>query len=267
MRYGFCTGFTAAMDGTAFYPLLEEVLRSGYDYVEFPLMQTAVLPQSAFDALVRWLADAHLAADATCSMFPGSLRLTGPEVDFGRLSAYLDLAFARLAQLGTRKIVLGSSAARDLPAGVDSAAGYGQLEDLIGRLILPRLEQYDCLLAIEPIAKAEANFITTLPEGMELVRRMAHPRVRLLADTIHMLREGESPSVLGAHLPALCHIHISELERVLPTGGYTPALAALLEALSGRYDGTVSFETAPCAQHEGVERALHTLRATLEAQV
>ncbi len=77
IRYGYCTNFASSITGPIFFPLLEDILAAGYDYVEFPLMQTAALSDEAFTVLVRWLEHNGLAADCTCNMFPPSVRLTG----------------------------------------------------------------------------------------------------------------------------------------------------------------------------------------------
>lgn len=264
VRYGCCTGFASSMTGPVSYPLLEDILAAGFDYVEFPLMQTAALSGEAFRDLVRWLEGSGLGADCTCNMFPPSIRLTGPEADPARTAAYLEPALERLARLGTRTIVLGSSAARDLPPGTTEEEGYEQLARLLEQVVVPLLERYDMRVAVEPISRYEANFICTLQEGMELVRRAAHPRVRLLADTIHMLREGEGPAQLAGSRPWLEHVHVSELDRALPAGDHRPALAALLREL--RRIGppaTVSFE-ARSAPRADMAAALARLRAALE---
>lgn len=265
MRYGFCTGFAASMSGPIDHPLLDAIAAAGYDFVEFPLMQTAALSDAAFDTLLAHLSRLRLAADCTCNLFPPSLRLTGPTFDRDAVAAYLAHAFARLHRLGTRKVVFGSTGARNLPTGADPEAGYRRLATLTGELIVPLLERYDMLLAVEPIRNGESNFICTLADGMALVRRVNHPRVRLLADTIHMLCEHESPDELSRFSPSLLHVHVSEDGRALPAHRYSPALHSLLDRLRAlRYDGTVSFETGPAAPAD-MAASLDLLKRTLQA--
>lgn len=265
MRYGFCTGFAASMTGPISYPLIDAVAAAGYDYVEFPLMQTAALSDAAFDTLAAYLADAKLAADCTCNMFPASLRITEPKLDRQAVGGYLELAFGRLARLGTRTIVLGSTGARNLPAGTDEATGYERMMRLLTELVIPLLDAYDMTVAIEPINGNDSNFIRTLPEGMALVERAAHPRVQLLADLMHMLYEQESPEALAAYAANLRHIHVSERDRALPYSGYSGELAALLERLHALgYNGTISFECGPSTAAE-TAAALRLLRRTMEA--
>lgn len=264
MRYGFCTGFASSMTGDIHYGLLDDITAAGYDFVEFPLMQTATLSDEAFDQLSRYLADAGLAADCTCNLFPPHLKVTGNELDVPAVTAYLDKAFSRLSHLGTKTIIFGSAGARNLPAGTEAETGYQRLTALLQEYLIPRLEKYDMVLGVEPISKGEANFINTLTDGMELVRRANHPRVQLLADTIHMLNEEETPEELTRFSESLTHIHVSERNRILPHSSYTDALTALLGRLRALgYQGTISFETGPSSRAE-ITAALQLLRETME---
>ena len=264
MRYGFCTGFAASMTGDISYELLDKVKAAGYDFVEFPLMQTATLSESAFDELCRYMADAGLAADCSCNLLPPHLKVTRETMDVPAVSAYLETAFSRMERLGTKKNIFGSSGARNLAPGTDEETGYRRLEVLLRDHLIPLLERYDMVLGVEPIGKGEANFINTLQDGMELVRRAAHPRVRLLADLTHMLYEGESEEELSRFSEDLVHIHVSEVDRALPYAGYTPRLSALLGRLRAiGYEGTISFESGPASAEE-VDAALRLLRQTME---
>lgn len=246
MRFGYCTGFAAGMSGPVNYALLEQIEAAGYDFAELPLMQLAALDTPAFSELVRRAASLRIAFDACCNMFPSHVRLLGEEASLPAITAYLEVAFERMCALNVRKVVLGSSGARRLPEGMDAAEGFCRLSALIAQNIVPFLERSNMLLVIEPIGSYEANFIHTLPEGMEIVRQVNHPRVQLLADSVHMLYEREPPQHVTDCAPHLRHIHLCESGRMLPSQMPTPQLRAILSAIrhSG-YDGTISFEPLP----------------------
>ena len=67
MRFGYCTGFAAGMTGPIDYKTLDMIQSAGYDYVEFPLMQLADLPEEEFSALKTYLSGTTLACDCCCS--------------------------------------------------------------------------------------------------------------------------------------------------------------------------------------------------------
>ena len=103
-------------------------------------------------------------------MFPARVRLTGPDERDEAVRAYLHTALERMRALNARKVVLGSSGARNLPEGMTHAEGVKQLSRVVGEVIAPMLDEYEIQLVMEPIGRGEANFIRTLPEGMEIVR-------------------------------------------------------------------------------------------------
>lgn len=263
MRFGYCTGFAAGMAGPVDYGTLELIETAGYDYVEFPLMQLSSLEEEAFRELTRRLSCMRVACDACCNMFPASVRLLGEEASPAAVMRYLQTAFPRMAALGVRKVVLGSSAARRLPDGMDKAEGVKRLAHLLAETVTPFLESYDIQLVMEPIGSYEANFIHTLPDGMEVVRAVNHPRVQLLADSVHLLYENETPEHIVEFAPYIRHIHLCEAGRALPAGAVSQGLGAILDAIRRiGYNGTVSFEPMPHSLAQ-MRAALQTVRLAL----
>ena len=264
MRFGYCTGFAAGMTGPIDYKTLDMIQAAGYDYVEFPLMQLADLPQDEFEALKAYLSGMTIGCDACCNMFPARVRLLGEEASDSVIDEYLNVAFARMAALGTKTIVLGSSGARRLPDGMSRTEGVRQLAKVITDKVIPLLEKYDITLVMEPIGSYEANFINTLPDGMEVVDAVNHPRVQLLADSVHLLYENEPPEHITRYAANLRHIHLCENERALPADGISDGLQAILEAIrESGYDVCASFEPMPHSV-EDMRAALERIKAALK---
>ena len=63
-------------------------------------------------------------------------------------------------------------------------------------------------LAVEPLNRFETDFLSTVTQGLELLRRVDSPAVGLLLDTFHMNMEEPSlpQATLSAHalLPCCC---------------------------------------------------------------
>ena len=73
MRYGFCTGFATTPLFTIDSSLEAAVSSWGFDYIEYPLMSVAALTEKDFAMLRQRVADAHLACDSMCNLFPASV--------------------------------------------------------------------------------------------------------------------------------------------------------------------------------------------------
>ncbi|NLD33788.1 MAG: sugar phosphate isomerase/epimerase [Clostridiales bacterium] len=261
MRYGYATGFASPIKDAVDYRLLDDIQAAGFDFAEFPLALLASLPLDECRKAAGRLDALGLGADSCCNMFPPSVRITGPKRDWQHARAYLDGAFERMTLLGVRKVVFGSSGARNLPEGTTPAEGYRQVIDFVGEVVLPFLEAHRMVLAMEPIGHYEANFINTLDDGMRVVRGVNHPRVRLLADSVHVLYEGEDPHHLKDYAQHLEHIHVCEAERALPLGQVSEGLKRFLTILQATgYDKTLSFEPVPYALPE-MRTALNTVKS------
>lgn len=261
MRYGFCTGFASLLKDRIDYPLLKDIAAAGYDYVEFPLMLLAALSDEDFEALKRYIPETGLACDACCNMFPPHVKLTGPDEDDEAVREYLRVAIPRMTSLGARMIVLGSAGARNLPEGMTREEGVKQFSRVVRECVVPFLECYDIHLVIEPIGTGEANFVNTLPDGMEIVRAVNHPRVTLLADSVHLFTENEDAADITEFGSWLSHIHMCEAKRGLPVNGMSEGLRAYAEAIKATgYNAAMSFEPLPYPV-EDMKASLDVLKA------
>lgn len=261
MRYGYATGFASPIKSAIDYPLLCSIREAGYEFVEFPLTLLSALDLEACEKLAGTLRSLGLGADSCCNMFPASLRITGPERDWAACADYLDTAFERLRLLGVKKTVFGSSGARNIPVGTTREEGFEEVAAFVSSCVVPLLERFDIVLAMEPIGSYEANFLNTLDDGMRIVEKVGHPRVRLLADSVHMLYEHEDPQRLRMYADTLEHIHICESGRALPLGKVSPGLKQILLTLRDiGYDGTLSFEPTPYPLDD-MSSALRTVKS------
>lgn len=174
--------------------------------------------------------------------FPGSLKVVGPEAETERAIRYSETAFRRASELGMKVLVLGSSGSRSIPEGFSREEAESQFLALL-KGIAPAAEKYGILVAIEPLQKAETNFINTVTEGAEMARKAGSPNICVLADFFHMARENEDPEDIVKAADKLVHCHIAEVEERTPPGekgdDFTPYYKALKKI---RYTGRISME-------------------------
>lgn len=169
--------------------------------------------------------------------------LTSSDTDVRRRTGrYLaDLAHAA-ADFGGNILVLGSPLQRKIPAGATRRQAEDFALDAIGHC-LPALEQTGVVLALEPLTPAETDFLNTAAEAVGVIRRLAHPNVRLHLDVKAMSAESEpTPDVIRANAADTVHFHANDPNKRGPGFGATdfkPIFRALREA---GYNGWVSVE-------------------------
>ena len=233
MRFGMCCGIDKI-------PLVADM---GYDYVELALAN--VLCPEKDDGEFEPLRKQILAAPLPCETFnmfmSGDIKITGPEADMPRLSAYAATATRRAHEVGGQIIVVGSAGARNIPDGFPRDRAQWQLQHAF-KIIGEEAALNDITVAIEPLCRKESNVINSVPEAVQLAREVNHPRVRVLADFYHIDEENEPMSNLIEAGDWIVHTHTADTGRMQPgSGSYDyPAFFAALKRIG--YDTRVSLE-------------------------
>jgi sugar phosphate isomerase/epimerase len=169
--------------------------------------------------------------------------LTSADADVRRSTGdYLaDLARA-CADLGGNILVLGSPLQRNIPDGMSREQATENALDALRRC-LPVLDRSGVFLCLEPLGPAETNFLNTAAEGVEMIRRLGHPNVKLHLDVKAMSTEPTPvPDVIRANARFIRHFHANDPNRRGPGFGETdfrPIFRALRET---GYAGWVSVE-------------------------
>lgn len=246
MRYGFCTGFATTPLFALDIPLIKDVIASGYDFAELPLIALESAEESDIISLSSWFT-----APVMCNLFPESLSLySGRKPIFDYLSRMLP----RASRLGVKHIVFGSGKARTYPVSMSCEEAYDILISLIRTMIAPMAEDNGITILIEPLSYGECNIINTLEEGSRLVMDVSHPAFSLMADFLHMQNNGENPASLEEVFPLIKHVHIAEKGRALPADGFSDYSARGLSILESMgYDGDISYETVDGDKQKALE--------------
>jgi sugar phosphate isomerase/epimerase len=250
MRFGLCT----SPDN------LELTAKLGFDYIEFSAADTAALGREEFDALKAKMDKSPVKAERFNVLFPGTIRLAGPEADAVKTGAYLENAFERVKALGGKTVVFGSGKSRAFPEGVPFRDSYRELVTAV-KLIGEIAGKYGLIAAIEPLNRSETNCINSLIEGAMLEADSGSSSVGLLADLYHMLREKEP---LG-NIPVvreLAHTHVAVLEgRAFPVTEDQDVKAFFTALKTAGYSGTMSIEGNTGNLEKDAAAALKILRS------
>ena len=260
MRIGYCTNLIATQtDGTG-SEWIEKGQENGFDYVELPLAQMVDLNDKEFLSLKEKVGSSGLKCEACNNFFPASIRLTGNDVDYGKIEAYLDKALGRAAQLGVKVIVLGSPKSKNVPEGYPMDKAWSQLVELLKSIDL-LVRAKGITIVIEPLCKLESNIINTAAEGLRLARAVDRENIKLLVDYYHLVMEKEDPEILLRAGSYIKHVHFANpAGRVYPIeaeDGYVRFMN-LLKRIG--YEGRMSVEAYTKDFCQDARRSVEILR-------
>jgi len=153
-----------------------------------------------------------------CNIFiPGELKVVGPDVNEKLVLLYVEEVFQRCQTAGVKMIIWGSGGSRRLPDGFDREKAKEQFVS-VAKKIAERASHYKITLALENLNSTETNFINTVEEALDIVKRVDHKNLRLCVDIYHMLKEGESAATIEKTTDYLIYCEVAEKENRTPPG-------------------------------------------------
>jgi len=250
MRFGLCSNLqtAGAPDVTSF------------DFLE--LVATEVLVPLAgeeeFEKIFQRVRELPRPVEALNCFVPRSVRITGPDVNTTLLERFAEASLRRAERIGVKVIVFGSGGARKVPDGFPYDKARSQIIDFLK--ILAGFAG-KVVIAIEPLNRDECNIISSVSEALDIAAEVDNKAVRVLADSYHMWKEGEVPSVIEQAGDKLVHVHLSARDRKAPDVK-DAALSDFFRHLhSSGFDGRISFE---CVWQERNIQAPKILEAVKE---
>ena len=121
---------------------------------------------------------------------------------------------------------------------------------------------YNTILTLEPINRYESNFINTLEEGVDFVKKVSMPNVKLLADTFHM--NIEEVSIYKSMIKSkeyISHVHFADSNRWAPGFGHLDFEKIVKTLIEISYQGYVSAEILPMPdQDKAAAKTMETFK-------
>ncbi|CAN5166637.1 hypothetical protein BH09BAC3_BH09BAC3_31170 [soil metagenome] len=174
---------------------------------------------------------------------PAELKLVGKEVNEKVILDYAEIVLTLCQAVGVKINVLGSGGARRIPDGFDRTKATEQFV-AIARKIAVVASTHNIEIAVENLNSTETNFINTLQEAYEVVKKVNHPNLRLCADIYHMLKENESPAIIEKAGKLIVHCDLAEKENRTAPGvkgdDFRPYFKALKKI---NYTGAIIIES------------------------
>ncbi|HBQ64031.1 MAG TPA: hypothetical protein DD727_03735 [Clostridiales bacterium] len=253
MRFGVCAGPN----------MLDQAAEAGFDYIELAAAPIAGMEKEVYQELVRKMAGSPIKAEAFNIFLPGTMKIIGPEASLETLEAYLYKALPRLRELGGKVIVFGSGLTRRIPAEWPPESARSQFAQAL-QICGDAAGKAGMTIALEPLNHKDVDLIINAAQGLDLVRELAHPHVRLLVDTFHMYVESEDYSVLSGMAGWLAHVHIARGEgRKYPADPSEDRYGEFFDALQDiGYQGRISIEASCTDFRTDAPIALQILRST-----
>jgi sugar phosphate isomerase/epimerase len=159
-----------------------------------------------------------------------------------KTSAYFVELGQLCADLGGKIMVLGSPQQRNLAPGMTKEQGMKNAAECL-QAAMPALEKLGVVVALEPLAPAETNFMNSAAEGVELMKLVNSTSCRLHLDCKAMSAEPTPiPELIKKYRDVFVHFHANDANRLGPGFGkldFKPILQTLADI---DYPGWVSVE-------------------------
>lgn len=104
----------------------------------------------------------------------------------------------------------------------------------------------DVTLILEPVNRYEINFINNLEEGVELMRKINMPNIKLMPDVFHMnIEDATIGGELMKYFDYISYIHLADSNRLAPGWGHIDFKDIFIKLKLMNYSGWVSVEILP----------------------
>ena len=150
------------------------------------------------------------------SMLPPTFNLYDTEKE-EEIFEFVRRGMARAADVGCKNVVFCSGGARNIPEGMDKEVAATRIAELAARFC-EIAEPYGITISIEPLRAEETNFIHTMDDAYDIVRRVPECKnLGINPDMYHMYQGGESFDNLSKYKQYVFNVHIADpVRRTFP---------------------------------------------------
>ena len=221
----------------------EACKNAGADFVELNYADMGNQTDGQIREIRDRLSDLGLVCLGYNGMFPwNGMKVTGEQKDYGLIDEYLHARAEKLACMGSKYVVFGSHGARKIGGDNTLENATEELVVLLHDHVAPIFRKAGLVCAIEPLSVDD--LVHTVADGARLTEMVNQPEIRLLADTFHMYRNGETYEDILPYGHLLSHVHIGEgANRFYPAIGDGMEYEKLISILRQvNYQGVLSVE-------------------------
>ena len=149
----------------------------------------------------------------------------------GRTRDYLSCLLDLCSDLGGKVLVLGSPKQRSIVEGQTKEGAWQRAVELLSS-VLDKAGDLGLTICLEPLSTVETDFINTVAEGMQMVRQINHPALRIHLDIKAMCSEQTPvPDIIrSVSADDIGHFHVNDANLYGPGMGdvdYAPIAEAI----------------------------------------
>lgn len=242
----------------------EFVKSLGYDFIEENLSLVEKADDEKFRTMQRNVERAGIPVYSFNTFFPTKgVSIYAPDA-MEYIRGYTARAFERAEALGGKVCVFGSSKARYIEDGIDPAFAEQRLLDAL-ELCGEQADRHGLTVVLEPLNSTETNYINTVTDAADIVRRLGMKNVGALVDFYHFFMENEPDANVESAKDVLMHAHLARpnADRMAPRAEDASTVAHWAELLKKTdYRGAISLE---CRYGDEFERRLTEATPLMQA--
>jgi sugar phosphate isomerase/epimerase len=215
----------------------------GYDGVELALKSASEINA---DKLDRWLNDAGIAVSciSTGQVFSDT-GLMFTDADKSRRQALVSIfkEMIDLASVYGQMVNIGR--VRGNLTENDKGESRLRFKEMI-RELCNYATANGVTLVLEPVNRYELNFINSVEEGVDLIKKINWPNIKLMPDVFHMnIEDVTIGEQLAKYIDHIAYIHLADSNRLAPGWGHTNFDDIFSHLKSVNYQGWLSIEILP----------------------
>ena len=231
---------------------IKKAAKLGYDGVELALKNAQEINPGELE---QWLNDSNM--QISC-------------ISTGQVFAALGLMFTEANPEKRAHIHKIFTEFIDLAADFGQMVNIGRVRGQIGDKNTQKAEQLfidmvrelceyaapkNVQLILEPVNRYEIDFINSVEQGVELMKKVDMPNMKLMPDVFHMNIEDRTiGGELAKYIDYIAYIHFADSNRLAPGQGHTDFKDILAHLNRVNYNGWISVEILPKPDPETAAR-------------
>ena len=187
---------------------IETVCKAGYDFVDLSGKELVEMSMKEVEDIKALLRQHNVPCIGIHATFPASVALCGSRYDECIYDEYVEKLAERAEVLGIQYVGVGSPYSRCLENGISKETAEKQLVRCLEKLCqkLPNL-----MILLESLNCEETNFINTMPEAHDVIKKVTEKNIGLVWDVYHFLKMQENIKDLSEELlEAVKYIHVAD---------------------------------------------------------